>query len=345
MTAARTTGRGLAGAWRERFTARGRERFTARGHERATAPSGPTAPGRDLEPVGLDDLVRWDRPFFRDPALQAEVRRAGYVVGDRVLDDAELVQLRGIAAEFLDRLDGPCGEEFLTIGRIQDPVLREDITRRAGALVTPRLAPYFHDDTEQLGAALQVKPASPHSQLDPHQDSSLVDETTTPSVYAWIPLVDTDEHNGGLRVVPGSHRFGNCQRTLNVPWQLAPFVEVLRERSVPLEVPAGTVVFFDAATVHSSLPNHSGEVRMALNNFVKPAAAPLVHFFTDELTSPDMVEVFEIDVDFFLRADIMVRPETPYVALGERPAVRLDWSRDDFVRRCDRALIEAGGVR
>lgn len=289
-----------------------------------------------------DDLRRYERPLFASRELQRTLRRQGYVALDGpVIPAPELEALRSLAADFLERVAEPIGRRFLTTGRVADAALRSDVTNRTAALVLPNLRPFFVADATLRGTAFQVKPPSPESELNPHQDSSLVDEREWLGVYAWVAVDDTGTDNGGLHVLPGSHRFGNLQRTLNVPWQLAPYGDVMARESVPLSVPAGGVVFFDAATVHWSPPNMSDRVRLATNSFVAPAAAPLLHFFADEATSAGTVEAYEIDTSFFLDADIMVRPAAPHRFLGEWPQHRIDWSLDRFERICKRAKADA----
>lgn len=269
------------------------------------------------------------------------MRRAGYLVLPPAVGEAELKALDDIAHDFLGRLDEPWGDEFLALGRVADPGLRAETTDAAGAVVRPHLAPLFVDDTEILSGAFQVKPPAPGSQLDPHQDSSLVDELAWLGVYCWMPLTDTGPDNGWLQVVPGSHRLGNLHRTLNVPWAFEGQADVLGRHAVGLEVPAGGLVLFDAATVHASPPNRSGEVRVAVNSFAKPAAAPMVHLFRDEATAPGMVEAWEIDLSFFLEEDIMARPAERYLSLGERPFVHMASSDEELDARCAALVAEA----
>jgi hypothetical protein len=291
--------------------------------------------------VALDEaLARYDVPLFADPDLRDEVREKGFAQRPPILDAADVAELDAQAHEFLERLGEPCGDLFLTVGRSDDLALRAEMIERAGAVVLPKLRPWFVDGTQFLASGLQVKPPSPQSALNPHQDSSLVDEHVWPGIYAWIPLVHTDVRNGGLHVVPGSHRFGNAQRTLQVPWQFEGHEELLWRHSVPLEVPAGGVVFFDSALIHSSPPNQSGELRFALNNFARPAGAPLLHWIIDEQTTPGMVDVFEIDRSFLYGEDIMVRPGPPHRALGERPHEGLHVTADELEQLCLRAAGE-----
>ena len=125
-----------------------------------------------------------------------------------------------------------------------------------------------------------------------------------------------------------------------MPWQLKSYIEAMQERGAGLRVEAGQVVFFDSATVHWSPPNRSDQLRVAVNSFVKPSAAPLLHFFADERTSPGTVEAYEIDVRF-LDERIMERPIARHHGLGEVAQVRIDWDPDTFVQLCDRGVDEA----
>lgn len=284
-----------------------------------------------------DRLARYDQPLFVDRYLQDELREVGFAVRPSLLDPAAITALRVQADDLLDRLDGRWGDLFLTVGRIEDTTLRSELIRRAGEVVVSALAPHFVPDAQFLASAFQVKPPSPNSELNPHQDSSLVDEHQWPGVYGWIPLDDTHEGNGGLQVIPGSHRLWNPQRTLSVPWQLAGLEEVMRRHCVPLTVPAGSVVFFDSATIHCSPPNCSDTVRLAVNSFVRPAGAALLHFFQDEATTPGMVEAFEIDPSFLYGDDIMDRPGDGHRVLGERPQHLVDCDEKTFDLFCTEA--------
>lgn len=302
----------------------------------------PDADSTDPVADGLDSrLVRYDRALLVDPALQGQLRQRGYAVVDRCVDPAVVGALRSVALDFLNRLDEPWGATFLTAGRIQDPVLRAEVSARCADLALPALRPLFVDGTALYGSALQIKPPSERSELNCHQDSSLVDERRWLGVYAWIALDDTNSDNGALHVLPGSHRFGNLQRTLNIPWQLAPFGDVMAEHSVELTCPAGTIVLFDSALVHSSPPNRSDETRLAVNAFAASPEAPMLHFFADETTPAGFVEAYQIDASFFRDDDIMDRPAGSHRSLGTWPQHRLDWSPEEFEAICRLAVHEA----
>ena len=119
-------------------------------------------------------------------------------------------------------------------------------------------------------------------QLSPlHQDGTVLlpEADDTLVVTSWIPLVDCDEANGTIRVVPGLHR-GALRRHVRCPygWQIADD-EMPAEEPVSIPVRKGDVVFIHCRTPHGSGPNTSGQVRRSMdlrwNDARKPHGRPL----------------------------------------------------------------------
>jgi hypothetical protein len=127
-----------------------------------------------------------------------------------------------------------------------------------------------------MPSVLQIKPSSPDSALSAHQDSSLVDETHSHGLYAWVALTDSGVDDGPLFVLPGSHRWGRWPRAASPVDELAGLHHAIERWSRVLEVRSGQVVLFDNAVVHGSLANRSGRTRLAASCAVVPAAAELV---------------------------------------------------------------------
>lgn len=104
--------------------------------------------------------------------------------------------------------------------------------------------------------------AAQRSDIPLHQDNGYGRLEPMTDVTIWLPLVDTDESNGALLVVPGSHKGGLLEH------QRASINPVLHEasavgaRSIPLA--AGEAVAFSGLLVHGSGPNRSGEARPAM---------------------------------------------------------------------------------
>ena len=133
--------------------------------------------------------------------------------------------------------------------------------------------------TALLGAELTangdfwVRPMVPqdaHTTFTWHQDSFYYGGQIRPQLQilsVWIPLVDVDERNGCLRLVPGSHRFGA------IPKRPAPHGQFEPEREIgcygaPLDVPlqVGDVLFFHNLALHASGRNQvENQVRWSID--------------------------------------------------------------------------------
>jgi len=111
-----------------------------------------------------------------------------------------------------------------------------------------------------------------------HQDNAYLDEECWDKlqVTAWVPLVDTNRHNGCMEVVRGGHLPGvtaNHACCVGGTW----YVEVTPEEVeatlgcdmsndiVTCEVPFGSVLLLNNLLPHRSLENHSDGVRWSLD--------------------------------------------------------------------------------
>ena len=164
--------------------------------------------------------------------------------------------------------------DFLHNSRLLDAVeslVGEEIFCNPTHHVRPKL-PESHL-TEQDHYWIQLSPL--------HQDAAVLlpEADDTLVVTSWIPLVDCDEANGTIRVVPGLHR-GALRRHVRCPygWQIADD-EMPAEEPVSIPVRKGDVVFIHCRTPHGSGPNKSGQVRWSMdlrwNDARKPHGRPL----------------------------------------------------------------------
>jgi ectoine hydroxylase-related dioxygenase (phytanoyl-CoA dioxygenase family) len=98
-----------------------------------------------------------------------------------------------------------------------------------------------------------------------HQDEDYIPTRDRSLTGAWIALDRATQENGCLWVLPGSHRHGvlweqhwhgdrrfDCaEESINFPYR--------DEEAIPVEVEAGSVVFFNGYLLHRSLPNRAPE--------------------------------------------------------------------------------------
>ena len=93
-----------------------------------------------------------------------------------------------------------------------------------------------------------------------------------------LALDEAHEGNGCFRVVRGSHSEG-CLPGIQDDTQIGVLFtdpdHFDEGEQVPIEVPAGSLVFFSPHTVHGSQPNTSDEPRRALILTYQPGGHPM----------------------------------------------------------------------
>jgi len=263
--------------------------------------------------------ARFDYPFFRDTDIQKQIAKNGYSV-QPLLDKNDIERLIDGFNKTIAMLPEPMPDTHWTSGRVEDTRIRNFARHAIHEIIPARLEKYFDPaTTDFIGGIFVAKKPSPISKLTSHQDSSHTDERKYPAVYAWIALTDTTVETGAMHVLPGSHLWGNRYRSLNVPWLFDGLQDQMQAMLVPVPMKAGEVLFFDSAAIHYSSDNLGAKVRPAINFFIKPKEAKFLHHFIDEKTPSGMVEVYNVDIDFFYNCDFMQRPPAPYTFLGYEP--------------------------
>jgi len=169
-------------------------------------------------------------------------------------------------------------------------------------------------DVKCMQSMLFVKNAGKPGQAW-HQDETFIPTTDASLTGVWIALDDATIENGCLWVQPGSHlprrlwpsracmdpRFDGANEAFG--WECDAWPQ---EGGVPVEVPAGSVVFFNGFTLHRSLDNRRAHgYRRALVHHCMSAHSKLPWPFGNSRYAPD---------DY--RDIVMVCGTDPFVAQG-----------------------------
>ncbi len=134
-----------------------------------------------------------------------------------------------------------------------------------------------------------------------HQDEDYIPTRDRSLTGAWIAMDDATLKNGCLWVLPGSQqrgilwpqkfhfdeRFDCSHESYDFPWN--------EEDSVPVEVKAGSIVFFNGYLLHRSLPNRAESgFRRALVNHYMSAESLLPWWRPDEKTAMAVADYRDI---------------------------------------------------
>lgn len=235
-----------------------------------------------------------------------DLDRDGYIVLPSFLDESEtrsLLQVFEANASPVHRQ--PFGASILS----DDLAFRAAVDRGIGAVLRDKLESLLSGYRYCFGNFLSKGPNAPHGEVPLHQDIVFVDEARYQSIGTWCPLMDVDETNGCLVVVPGSHLFNTGPRAPGTPFPYRDLLPQLRQRMRAVPMKAGDALLFYQRLFHSSPPNLGPNPRVAAGGLCVPRDAQLYCYYADDLQSPRQMEVFEVDDLFYTRYIYGKRPE------------------------------------
>ncbi|MEU0676432.1 phytanoyl-CoA dioxygenase family protein [Streptomyces sp. NPDC006172] len=131
-----------------------------------------------------------------------------------------------------------------------------------------------------------------------HQDDFYLRVEPGTCVAAWLACDRIDRDNGGLEVVPGSHRTGlfcpeEADESLSFAREYVPPPAGLA--AAPVDMAPGDVLFFDGHLVHGSQPNLSGDRfrRSFIAHYVGRSAERIGRYYRTLSMSGDRVPLPE----------------------------------------------------
>lgn len=265
---------------------------------------------------------------FRDFSLNRQYNRHGYVVMP-LLGRQEIDSLRALQ----ESTSLPESVGFHTTHFFTNREMKRTVHKGVCAILSPLLAPVLSDFIPVFGNFM-VKEAVGDSLVPMHADWTYVDEQKHISVSVWIPLVDTDEKNGCLAIIPGSHRLSHHIRGPRIPqWDVPCNFDLIDALGRPLPMRAGEAVIYDHRLLHYSDTNMSGEVRPAVNLSLVPKGVPILHYTIPERETE--IHAFTVThPGFFVEYDNFQMPDSGEF-LWKQPnrCPLLNGSYLDFIRK------------
>ena len=137
----------------------------------------------------------------------------------------------------------------------------------------------------QFNGDYWVRSKLPHESLTTypwHQDSGYYGDATEKHhiLSLWIPLVDVNEVNGCMQMMPGSHRWGLLPAMDDGDGHLQPREEIeQRGQCVAATMEVGDVLAFHNLTFHRSTMNRSDSIRWSIDLRYSAIGVPLDWLF------------------------------------------------------------------
>ena len=238
--------------------------------------------------------------LFKDQQHQDFFDQNGYVVLD-LLDEAEVNRLSNFYSILNNDHIGEYGFHVTMDNKSTDFI--NSVLTELEEVIKPKTDLYF-EDSKMFTGSFVVKEPRLNSFVPPHQDWSFTDDTKYNSVTVWTCLSNTTIENGAMAVLPGSHKWFHGPRASPSPGYITPFQAHGMElfpymKLIPMK--AGQSLVFENKTLHASPPNSTQEARVAAGIGLTQAEAPIYHYNVIPGSSPQELQCYKIDRDFFMK--------------------------------------------
>lgn len=261
-------------------------------------------------------------PIVKDTKLNEQLFQKGYITLP-FLDAAAVVALRKI---YFDRHGNDTVEGLYVSSKGKPWNELLEISNAIKGVIEPSVDLYFQN-VQKIGGAFVVKTPDKNGILQPHQDWSIVDENRYRSFAIWIALQDTDDHNGAMYVLPGSHEWIRGYRHITIPSVYGKVYDLTWKYMVPVHLKAGEAVVFDHSLAHASKPNISDRPRIASVNTIISENAT----FRICCNHNGVVEEYECPSDFYVKPEAQNAPfDLPKIKNTDFKMVQLD--EEKFLR-------------
>ena len=238
-------------------------------------------------------------PIAKDELLNKQLFEKGYIVLP-FLNSAEVKQLRDIYFSY--HADASIKGLYVSSHvKPWDELI--EISDKIKEIVAPNIDKHFQH-VQKIGGTFIVKAPDENNILNPHQDWRIVDEDKYRSFTIWMALQDTNDENGAMYVLPGSHEWIRGYRHITIPSVYGNIYDLTWRYMQAIHLKAGEAVVFDHALVHASKPNISQELRIAATNTIISEGAT----FRICCNNQGLVEEYECTSGYYVKPEAKEAP-------------------------------------
>jgi hypothetical protein len=174
------------------------------------------------------------------------------------------------------------------------------ISKAIRDIIYPSFENIFSDFEIPIATYMSKNPIA-GSTCELHRDFSIYDENKVQFRNFWIPLIDINEKNGALYVVPGSHKIFTDIRPMFTDWQYEHFRDNMMHLKKTIYASAGDLILYTDRTLHGSHENKTSEPRPVVHGGVLPINSPLCYYHYSE----PYLKKHRVNIDFYLKREFL----------------------------------------
>lgn len=238
--------------------------------------------------------------IFKEERLQKELLREG-IVKIPLLNQKQVNYLQAFIEN--ETQMPSLTKEYGFIGGvcINDKKEKKTINNEIEKIVLPLLNNVIAD-FKALVYSVLGKGIGSSSELEIHQDWSVVDESKHDSYSLWVPLIDCTLKNGAIHAVKGSHLEFNNYRGGSIPslFEDKKLAKKYLDKMTLVEVKAGEALIFNQRLVHFSPPNKSDQIRYSIISSLVPKEADVLLYYKN---NDNNISAYKMNDNFFNEYD------------------------------------------
>ncbi len=226
--------------------------------------------------------------LFFDSSLNSLFHNEGYIIVD-LLSTKECDDL----LETYKGTDSKVSSKFYTTFWSESLEHRKEVDSLLKDMLMEKLTQYT-DHFRPIFSNFMVKKPGENGECLPHQDWNYVEEDNAVSITLWCALQDTDSRNGGLNVMPKSHKIKNRIRGRNIQPYITEVQELIRTKFMKnVVLKKGQALLLNSSIIHGSENNLSKNDRVAVALMAVPKKATCIHYAKSEI-SDDLDETIYV---------------------------------------------------
>lgn len=182
--------------------------------------------------------------------------------------------------------------------------IRTHTFQRIAKDFTPILNEIFFN-FEIIMGIIFIKRPSPDtkSQVGLHFDPTLLpNENIQRHLNVWVPLIDVDEKNGALWVVPRSHKIFAPAHAITITFPFSNIQNSVFQYGKCIKMKAGEALIFDNRLIHYSLQNFSKIDRPSIVLSFVPPESTFISLYKENLSN-SLIEVYHQSHNWYQHPD------------------------------------------
>ncbi|WP_421898403.1 phytanoyl-CoA dioxygenase family protein [Marinoscillum sp.] len=273
------------------------------------------------------------KSLFKDPNVAQRYQEDGYVILDLLSPE----EIKAEQAFFYHHVHDFDKEPLYESSRNNSDQTNDHINDHLQKVFLNKTLDHIQN-AKVYGGTYMVKPVGSEDYLPLHQDWSIVEEDLFQTAFIWCPLQTTNQTNGGLFVVPGSHHFYQNRRSGSLPCPRITPNRKIKPYVKHLQVSEGQVIIYSDSVFHGSHPNTSQAPRIVATARLVEEGAQLTYYHR---ISDEEVGVFYFSKDTYLNGITQLVQGT--IPEGLKPEYHEDYRNEDinevnFIQKIKRHL-------